>query len=454
MKLVDIYYKSPYFIRYLAFVIKGAIQARNRYGKSFKSKYQELMSNENMSDQQIEILQNKLMKDLLQHAYENVPYYRKVFDNVKFDPRNYTGPEDLNKIPILTKEIIRENFYDLIASNISPKNMSKHSSGGTTGKPLQFYIQKDLKGDFNYATMYRFYRWAGVEFGERRVSVAGRMITKKPPYSMYNSAENQLYVCAHHLSDENLPEIVDSIIKFQPKFVQGHPSAVEIIAKYFNDNNISMKAKAVFTTSENLYPDQRGIIEKAFHCKVYDTYGMGEMVLMAAECSEHNGYHLAPEYGFTEIINAENYEDGLGEIVSTSLQNYAMPLIRYKTGDLGKLTNKKCNCGSNFPILEKLTGRIDDIIILPSGKKVLPLSLRIQLKNTGITNFQIIQEKNNTIRINILEVNNAVTNEQLTENTQKVLEEIFGCNIKIFVELYKKPIVSKSGKQQMVINRK
>jgi len=453
MKLVDIYYKSPYFIRYLAFVIKGAVQARNRYGKNFKSKYQELMSNENMSEQQIEILQNKLMKDLLQHAYENVPYYRKVFDNVKFDPQNYTGTEDLNKIPILTKEIIRENFYDLIASNISPKNMSKHSSGGTTEKPLQFYIPKDLKGDFNYATMYRFYSWAGVEFGERRVSVAGRMITKKPPYTMFNYAENQLYVSAHHLSNANLPDIVKSIIKFQPKFIQGHPSAIEIVSKFMINNDLRIGVKAVFTTSENLYKDQRQVIEEAFNCKVFDTYGMGEMVAMASECGVHNGYHLAPEYGFTEIVNTELYTDGLGEIISTSLQNYAMPLIRYKTGDLGKFKKEKCSCGSNFPMLDTISGRIDDLIELENGKKILPLSIRIQLKDLGIDDFQLIQISKVNFILNIfnIEQNKNRDYNAIKKEINELFIKLFDESSQVEVSFEGKKIQSNNGKIKMVI---
>lgn len=455
MKLIDIYYKSPYFIRYPVFLVKGAIQARSRYGKSFKSNYQELMSNENLSDQQIENLQNKLMRDLLQHAYENVPYYKKVFNSVKFDPKGYSGPEDLKRVPILTKEIIRDNFDDLIAKNISQKIMTKHSSGGTTGKPLQFHIPKDLKGDFNYATLYRFYRWAGIEFGEKRVSIAGRMITKKPPYSMFNYAENQLYVCAHHLLDMNLPDIVNSIIKFQPKFIQGHPSAVEIIAKYIIKNDIYIKTKAVFTTSENLYRDQRQVIEEAFNCKVFDTYGMGEMVAMASECSEHNGYHLAPEYGFTEIINTESYDDGIGEIVSTSLQNYAMPLIRYKTGDLGKFKREKCACGSNFPMLDTISGRIDDVIVLASGKKVLPLSIRIQLKNLGIDDFQLIQISKFNFRLNIFNIGNINNTEYISikKKINGLFNQLFDEPSQIEISLSGRKEQSSNGKIKMIIKR-
>lgn len=450
MKLIDLYYKVPYITRYPIFIVTGVIQARSRYGKEFKSIYANLMKNLYLSEEEINILQFNYMKKLLCYAYANVPYYKKIFDEAGFNPDYYRDVEDLKKVPILTKEIIRENFRDLIAKNFKNKSITKNRSGGTTGKPIEYCLPKELKGDFNYATLYRFYSWAGVEFREPRVSIAGRLITKKPPYAMYNPAENQLYVCAHYLEESNLADILKSMKKFRPSFIQGHPSAVSIIAEYIKKQNVNMPVKAVFTTSENLYSDQRNVIEDAFQCKVFDTYGMGEMVAMASECTQHNGYHLAPEYGYTEIINTDHYEDGIGEIISTSLQNYAMPLIRYKTGDIGKFKQGKCPCGFNFPMLEKISGRIDDVIKLRNGKTILPLTIRIRMKNAGITDFQIVQIKEDSFDVNILGI---TANKNTESNIREVLEDIFGSEVKIQIHYSKDQILTQSGKKQMIIRK-
>lgn len=450
MQLIDLYYKAPYIIRYPVFIVTGAIQAKSRYGKRFKAIYNDLMKNLYLSEEGINILQFNYMKKLLCHAYANVPYYKKVFVEAGFNPDYFKSAEDLKKIPILTKEIIRENFKDLIAKNFKNKSITKNRSGGTTGKPIEYYLPKELKGDFNYASLYRFYSWAGVEFGELRVSIAGRLITKKPPYSMYNLAENQLYVCAHYLEEENLADILKSMIKFKPSFIQGHPSAVSIVAEYMINQNINIPVKAVFTTSENLYPDQRNVIEEAFQCKVFDTYGMGEMVAMASECAQHNGYHLAPEYGYTEVINTDHYEDVVGEIISTSLQNYAMPLIRYKTGDIGKLKQGKCPCGCNFPMLEKISGRIDDVIKLRNGKTILPLTIRIRMKNAGITDFQIVQIEEDSFDVNILGI---PADKNTESNIRRIIEDIFGSEVRIQIHYNKDKILTQSGKKQMIIRK-
>lgn len=428
MRPIDLYYKAPYFIRYPIFIATGALQAYGRYGAGFKKNYDDLMNNNFLSENEIVDLQNQYMRRLLHHAYNHVPYYKRMFDNLGFLPDDYKDKRDLEKLPILTKDIIKNNFDDLIADNVSKNKRTLHTSGGTTGKPFAFYLSNELKRDFNYATLYRFYSWAGVKFGEPRVSIAGRLITKRPPYAMKNLAENQLYICAHYLTEENLGDIVSSILKFRPSFIQGHPSAIAVVAHHMKHTGTQVPVKAVFTTSENLYLDQRTVIEEAFSCKVFDTYGMGELVAMASECSQHNGYHLAPEYGITEIVNSELYNDGFGEIISTSLQNYAMPMIRYKTGDLGKLSARLCTCGCKFPMLESISGRIDDIIKLRDGKIILPLTLRITMKNAGIADFQIIQEQSGILRVNILGSFEENNKHLLVSKTKKSIEGDFRRN--------------------------
>ena len=443
----------PFFIRHPAFVITGAIQAYNRYGRGFRSTYGGLMKNLNMSSDEILNMQTEMMKKLLFHAYDQVPYYKRVFNKAGFHPKDFRELSDLSSLPILTKKNIKDNFIDLIALNIQQKEKILHRTGGTSGEPSLFYLPRELKGAFNYASLYRFYSWGGVKFGEPRVTIGGRLITKKPPFAMRNLAENQLYICAQYINSDNINTLISSIIKFKPSFIQGHPSAISLIAESMLNTGNYVPVKAVFTTSENLYPDQRNIIEKVFCCKIFDTYGMGEMVAMASECKEHNGYHLAPEYGVTEVINDNVYEDGIGELISTSLQNYAMPLIRYNCGDLGKLRHEKCPCGCNFPMLEKVYGRIDDIIKTKTGRTILPLTIRLRMKHAGLSDFQLIQMEDGSINVNIFEKHNSERMQREILTASRVLGTIFDKEDSINIRVGEKPIMTRNGKIQMVIKQ-
>lgn len=453
MKLEDLYYKSPYLIRYPIFIIEGAFQAKYRYGNEFHRILEDLLNNLTLSRDEVKKMQIIMMQNLLLHAYNHVPFYKRTFKNIGFHPQDYHDENDLKNLPILTKDIIRDNFNDMIADNLHNDKIVPHQSGGTTGAPLKFYLSKRLRGPFNFATLYRFYHWAGVSFGERRVTVGGRLITKRPPFTMVNPSENQLYVCAHFLNAETLETISRSIINFRPRFIQGHPSALAVLSQYLTNKGIIIPVKAIFTTSENLYDEQRCMIENVFACKVFDTYGMGEMVASASECCEHKGYHLAPEYGITEVINHEIYGGEIGELISTSLQNYVMPLIRYKCGDIGKIRTESCPCGCNFPMLEKISGRIDDVIITSNGKYVLPLMIRISMKKAGFSEFQLIQETETKFKLHLFLNPSLAERPFIVKQVHSILSDIFQDNSSFEVNFNCQPIRTTRGKQQMVIKK-
>ena len=142
-----------------------------------------------------------------------------------------------------------------------------------------------------------------------------------------------------HLSDDNIIHYIDKLSSYKPAAIEGYPSTLYILAKYMNRNNIVLPMRAAFSSSETLLPFQKEEIEKAFSCNVYDFYGLAERNVFATECEFHDGKHLNFEYGYTEIVNdaGDRLEEGeKGYLVSTSLQNYGMPIIRYKTNDINE----------------------------------------------------------------------------------------------------------------------
>ncbi|MDD5326971.1 MAG: hypothetical protein PHY02_04040 [Phycisphaerae bacterium] len=354
--------------------------ARNRYGGSFNERLKELLETQWIPQEKIKQLQFASVKDLLEFSYKNVPYYTKLFDEHGLKPAHIKQLSDLEKIPLLTKKIIRENFEDLIASNVKRSDIKLSHSSGTTGQKLFFYLPKILKYQINYAVNARFYNWAGIKPFDKRVTLGGRLFTKHHPYWIYNRAENQLLLSIHHLNSETVDSYIEMIEKFSPKFIAGHPSGVDFIAQRLVNTHKTLPLKAIFTTGETLTDEQRQVIKKGFGVDVFDTWGLGESVASASECEYHEGYHEDSEYGIIEFIKTEKGY----EIVGTSLYNYAMPFIRYKIEDIAELIpdgQQVCKCGRGLPLkFRRIIGRNDDQLTGLNGKNIFSVTVRMNIK--------------------------------------------------------------------------
>lgn len=446
----DFYYAMPFPIRALAFNAAGFLQARTRYGKQFKQDLLYLQAMERRTEDEVLTSQLGALRKIVDHAFMTVPYYQRTFGDVGYKPGDLTNLSQIAELPTLTKQDVRSNFTELVSSTYKSATVL-HGSSGTTGEPVEVLLPQHLKGPYNYATLYRFYSWADVEFRQRRVSVAGRPITRHAPYAMVNRAENQLYVSARHLNDEALPGILNRLIKYRPSFAQGHPSALAVVAKALLQDSRAIQTTAIFTTSETLYPDQRRLIEKGFGGPVFDTYGMGEMVLMASECEHHDGLHFSPEYGYAEVIGDHSGGGLGGELVGTSLQNFAMPLIRYVTGDLTSPLESDCACGRPFARVKSIEGREDDSLYGPNNSRILPLTLRLRMREAEVGEFQVVQNSLRDIGLVILGSTDEVEDTSRAARAKGVIEELLGRKVTINAKFSDRPILSNSGKQRTVI---
>ena len=227
------------------------------------------------------------------------------------------------------------------------------------------------------------------------------------------------------------------------------------MAKFINDSGNTFPVKSVLTSSETLYPLQKEAIERAFECKVFDFYGLAERVIFATECGEHTDLHLNFEYGLTEIVDESDVplgEDEKGFIVSTSLQNYGMPLIRYKTSDVSAIKNQQCTCGRHMPLLEKITTKAEDIIVCPDGRLISPSILTHPFKPIeNIEESQIVQKDVNNITIKIVK-----KVDFKNEDAEKLLEGLkyrLGEDMNVNIEFVSKIERSASGKFRWVISK-
>ncbi len=324
------------------------------------------------SEQHLLDYQLEHLKATIESAYRNVPYYRGKMQVYGVKPEDIKSIDFIVKLPIVEKEDVRQNYDDMLAMNAFPSFLYKCHTSGSTGKPLTLYRDLNNVG-FEHAILMRQWQWARLEPNDPYATLKGEMIpkikTRNNIFWSYSPMEKKLYMSSYHLSERNVDRYVTALRKHHIKAVEGYPSSLYALAKLMLNKNIRVPLKSALTTSETLVPRQKAVIEQAFQCQVYDYYGMAERVAAIHTC-EYGRYHLVPEYSLVEFIRSDSLNKGLYEIVGTTFTNRAMPLIRYKVGDVIKPSQDQCPCGRNYPVIEKIVGRTDDYIITPSGKLV------------------------------------------------------------------------------------
>ena len=335
------------------------------------------------------------------------------FKKLKLTPKDIRTTEDLKKLPILTKEIVRENVKNgkLIAKNIKKKDMILNGSSGSTGEPLQYYITKDAYS-FNIAANLRGWYWMGYRLGDKYIKLSQN--PRKGIKRVQDKINNCQYLFVQQLTDKSFSEIVKEIIRIRPKFVRGYPDPMFFLAEFIKKNKIVLpQIKAINTTGNILFPEVRTLIEDVFNCKVFDSYSC-ESGANVFECETHKCYHSTMEYAINEIISNGNdaIKGEKGRLITTDLFNYAVPFIRYDTQDYITKSKKKCNCERNLLGIDKIDGRDSDILITPKGKYLIVHNFTGYFEwIESVEQFQIKQEKIDEFNI-LLKVNDKYTKQE------------------------------------------
>lgn len=411
MNIQDLKRKVPYPIKQNLRYIYGRVPLPIRYGKVFRETYRFLQESQWWNKERLENYQLKQLEKLLNHAYKNVPYYRKIFEERGLKPKDIRNTDDLKKMPYLTKDIIREHLSDLIAQNYPKSKLQYVTTGGTTGIPLGFYWEKGVTDPKEWAFVWRQWNWAGYRFGEKRIILRGNVINRfkngNRQWWEYNPLDNALILSSFDMTEENLHKYIDKIYRFKPLVIQGYPSSLFIIADFLKKENIKLKGvKCILTSSETLYQYQRELIEKYFRAGIFDHYGNSERNALIMQCIKGN-YHIIPEYGIMELIrkdgNPVSKEDETGKIIATGFNNYAMPFIRYKTDDLAVYTNEECSCGRKYPLLKTIEGRLQDFFIDKTGSLITFIYADKALWNVKdkINAYQYVQNEPGKVLLSI-----------------------------------------------------
>jgi len=324
------------------------------------------------SQKDLQEYQLQQLKRVVKSAYQHVPYYRGAMQVFNVKPDDIQSLDNLSLMPFVEKDIIRRRAKEFVSNKAAQYALYQCFTSGTTGTPLSIY--RDLRNiGFEYAMLSRQRQWAGLEPGDRYATLKGEMFSnrniKRGDFWSMNMAENKLIMSSYHLAEQTALRYIDALEKYRPVAIDGYPSSIYALAKFMLERDIIIPMKAILTSSETIVQEQKDVLEQAFNCRVFDYYGMAERVAAIHTC-ELGHYHVVPEYGIVEFMRNGRLAEEYFEIIGTSLNNDAMPLIRYRLGDIARVTNTSCECGRVYPVIDGIVGRTDDYIVTPDGKLV------------------------------------------------------------------------------------
>jgi phenylacetate-CoA ligase len=455
--LQKLYAAAPVSVQSAAVSALGAQIRYRRYNRSFREQSEEYIRRQWKGKEYWTKHQQQKLSTIVSHARKTTDHYRDLPDDFQLDPA-VRVEEQMDTLPFLDSEVIKERPMSLVSSEFNVSDCISHSTSGTTGTPKTTYHTPSSQRKY-WAAMERFYRRGGVRYGDRRLSFTGNKIVPtgdtSGPYSRYDRANNRLLMSAYHLGEDTVDQYLDEIEQFSPDFIDGYPSSISYCAQRAIETNRHIRVPATFPTAETLRQEDRRLIRKGFSTQVYNQYGSMESAALITECPTGT-WHVNPEIGIVEVLDEGGNrvsEGEIGELVLTGLNNKAMPLIRYRIGDMarGPPEYEMCECGWHTPTIKKVIGRQDEIVITADGRRIPMLSYNVFKYADSIEESQIVQESVDEFIIRIVP-GQGYSSEQAKLVTQKLKDRV-GQDISVEIELLEDIPRTTAGKFRAVISR-
>ena len=454
-RLQHLYDRAPAPARHLLTSARGWVLTRLRYSRETFAILDELRSNESWSAAQIANHQLQSLQETLDHAVATVPFYAE-YPRLKL--RSF---DDFRRLPVIDREIVLDNQDRFLSRAVPARRRIRAGTTGTTGASLRVAYSENLVR-CNWAFLLRQRTWASVGARERRVTFQGPRIApaqrSDPPFWSYNVPERQVLMSIFHLSENSAPAYLDFLLRHRGEVLEGFPSVLGILADFVLEAGVRIPMKTTFTSGEPLYPQARAKIEEAFGARVFDTYGMTEYCGLIQEC-ERGGMHLAPDYGFLEILDENGAPVQPGEegyFVWTGFLNDAMPLIRYRIGDRGRWEDRDpCACGRAFPLVVPTITRESDILRCPDGRLFSARALNQLLKQaTSFRWCQFVRDRPNHVVVRAV-ARAAFHNEHRAGDLMQIrsdLQNLLGASMRVTAEFASAPVTRRGGKIPLIVN--
>ncbi|MBL0683178.1 phenylacetate--CoA ligase family protein [Aquimarina mytili] len=448
----QIYSKSPHFIQNWIVSLYNILAYRKRYSKKYIGFLNHYKKNSTLSLEELKNVQKEKYKRFITYVQDKSSYYKTSLSGIE-------SPDDLTnitKLPIVDKEVLRQNIKDVYTIKKSEGGVSK--TGGTTGKSLEVVFTFDDIEE-RFAILDNFRNSFGYKLGKKTAWFSGKSLLsnrdiKKNRFWKTDHFYNVRYYSTFHIHNKYLEYYVRDLIKYAPEYMVGFPSTMYEIAKYGMANNIDFPAgtiKAIFPTAETITDDIRTVLEGYFKTNLYNQYASSEGAPFILEC-KNKKLHLELQSGVFEVFDDNFNPSQKGRLVITSFNTHGTPLIRYDIGDQIELSDETCTCGNNNPLVKEILGRISDYIYSEEIGKINLGNISNSLKGVkGIVKFQIQQDIVEEIVV-LIEKDEKEYTAKYEEIFLKNLRDRVGHKMKIILKYVDEIPVEKSGKFRIVKN--
>jgi phenylacetate-CoA ligase len=451
-RLQPFYDRLPSPARTLLTSARGWFLSRIRYAPETFSFLEQLRVHEAWTRDDISSFQIRALQETISHARATVPYYANY---PRIELRNL---DSLRFLPVVTRESVRENREQFLSRDIAPHHRIVAGTTGTTGGNLKVAYTEKLARE-NWAFLLQQRMWAGVSPRQPRVTLFGARVVPTsrttPPFWTHNLPERQILLSIFHLSERTAADYLKFLHEREGAVLEGFPSVLSILADFALSRGESIPMRAVFTSGEALYPAAREKIESAFRATIFDSYGMTEYCGLIQQC-ERGEMHLAPEYGYLEILDENNAPvaaDEEGYFVWTGFLNRAMPLVRYRIGDRGRWkSGSPCPCGRAFPRVTPTITRESEALHCADGRIFSPRALNQYLKGTTSLRFcQFVHDRSERVVVRAVAGSDRAAQEMMT--IREELQQLLGGSMRVTAEIATEPLIFPGGKIPLIVNR-
>jgi phenylacetate-CoA ligase len=422
--------------------------------------YESLRRTQWLSSAQMRELQDEKLRRLVRHAYRNVPYYRARMQELKVRPQDIRGVSDLHKLPMLTKQEVRDHLYfDIVSENHIKDEILKITTSGSTGEPFVCWADRKQL-EFRWAATLRAQEWTGYRFGDHCVRLWHQTIGMTPSQARREQLDAILvrrkFMPVFEMREDSLANLVGEIADWRPTFIDGYAEALDLLAGYLRSHPTALGAKAIMSSAQTLPPASRARIEHAFACPVFDKYGAREFSGVAYECEAHRGHHVVGEGYVVEILrDGQPARPGdTGEVVITDLNNFCLPFIRYRIGDLAvAMDDAPCPCGRGMPRIGEIEGRVQSIIQGTDGRFLPGTFFAHYLKDFdhAIQQFQVVQEVPGALRFVIVKAGRY--HDDVLAEIVATFRRYLGDEMKIDVEISEDIKLVRTGKRLAAVSK-
>lgn len=355
----------------------------------------ELLRTEALSKEGLQSYLEEKLQTLLRRLYQQSPFYKECLQKIGYSPAEPFRWERFQQLPILDKAAIRTIGTEALAGPHTPL-VAKRSTSGSTGQPFTF-IKDRTASTYMEATMYQAYGWHGIKVGDRQGRFWGTPLS--PRLKMYQRVKDRLLnrrrLSAFAMDDPDCMRYWQVLQSFRPTYFYGYPSAMVQFARYLSRHNIqggTLPLKGMICTGEVLFPQDRAIIKEVFGVSVVNEYGSTENGIIAFECPR-GGLHVMNQNLLLECVDAAGKPVIGGEegaFLVTEFHSHALPFLRYRLGDRGRLLETPCACGRIYPLVDIQIGRLNGFIVTPEGARIYTAILAYAFKET-FSHFKAFQ---------------------------------------------------------------